>query len=71
MLSVTVEGGTRAGRRPAFQGTARPWPCLCAIPVCCGRPTETGDCCYNPEPEQCIQPGYMAACSDCGERRPA
>jgi hypothetical protein len=33
--------------------------------------TDAGDCCGEPEPTMRLRPGYLAACPDCGERRPS
>lgn len=73
-LRVAVEGGTNAGTRPPFLGRAEPWWCEC---------TESTTAAFSSAlPDGSIRgtwtvrlgrpnPGYLAACPDCGERRPS
>ena len=76
----TVEDGTNAGWRNPFLGRALPWQCACVV----ADPAATCIC-YPGECPQGCEPacprckagvrktniGPLAACPDCGERRPS
>lgn len=82
VIEVVVEGGTNAGHRPPFNGSAAPWECGCQECCrgwrtgCCGHPLSTGECCGDgvqeccDEPERRRNPGYLRRCPDCGSERP-
>lgn len=60
-LSVGVQGGTGAGIRPPFEGAPCAWACRCLVR---DLPTYAANALR-------VNPGYLAACPDCGERRPS
>lgn len=63
MISVNVQGGTGAGKRRPFEGAPIEWACACFVPLARRGKWEVGTRRTNP--------GYLAACPDCGERRPS
>lgn len=55
MISVHVQGGTNAGRRRPLAEKPNAWRCGCPVSrYVIGK----------------LNPGYLAACPDCKERRP-
>lgn len=67
-LNVRVAGGTDAGNRPPFAGKPKDWQCGCVTSCDSQRVTLFGE----PEVRAGVKvnPGYLARCSSCGERRP-
>lgn len=66
-MRVHVQGGTGAGSRTPFNGKAEPWECRCWVTVFTA---QSGGISTSGPWKAKLNIGALAACPDCGMRRP-
>lgn len=75
-MRIRVDGGTNAGNKPSLKPRPKPWQCKCwvetkpIVAIDLASPLGAASVESTRVEMPKTNPGFLVACTDCGERRP-